>query len=353
MKMAHQNGADFVDLNCGCPIYEATRRGLGSSLLRSPDKLQKLVAGLVKGSEGNIPVTVKIRLGCESDTVNCLEHVTKLREAGAAAVTIHGRTAQQGYSRNADWTLIDKAVQENNSMPIIGNGDILTHYEARRRMMETGVDSVMVGRGALEKPWIFQEFNDGATWTPDIQTRVEVYRTLAVYMKEHFGDDDMGRKKSWTFLPWHFDFLSRYVPYPESEYGARSIERPLLQSRFGESTDGMTPLEILMANRCSDAHDIVASILWESDSNMDAVHKLTAFAESHDFNEIVMNGSAVNSDEDEELTNLKAKGVPGIRGKRQGRKPGPKRSDEEIAQIRAQRAAKKAGILADGGIWPP
>ena len=97
IQEAEKAGADFVDLNCGCPIFEATRRGLGSSLLRSPTKLGKLVQGMVQGS--NIPITVKIRLGCEADTINCPEVVEILREVGAAAITIHGRTAQQGYSK--------------------------------------------------------------------------------------------------------------------------------------------------------------------------------------------------------------------------------------------------------------
>ena len=109
---AQKMGADFCDLNCGCPIYEATRRGLGSSLLRSPKKLNKLVKGIVDGCSG-MPITVKIRLGCESDTINCLENVRAIREAGAAAITIHGRTAQQGYSKNAEWDLIREAVLDN------------------------------------------------------------------------------------------------------------------------------------------------------------------------------------------------------------------------------------------------
>lgn len=89
IDLATEAGADFADLNCGCPIFEATRRGLGSSLLRSPKKLSKLVHGLVRNKHG-LPVTVKIRLGCELDSINCSEVVRTLREAGASAVTVHG-----------------------------------------------------------------------------------------------------------------------------------------------------------------------------------------------------------------------------------------------------------------------
>lgn len=353
IRQAEEMGADFCDLNCGCPIHEATRRGLGSSLLRSPKKLHKLVKGLVDGS--NIPVTVKIRLGCEADTINCLENVRGIREAGASAITIHGRTAQQGYSKNADWELIQQAVRETKEegyghVPIIGNGDILTYYEARRRMKESGVDSVMVGRGALCKPWIFKEFNDDATYLPDAKERVQIYRTLANYMKDHFGDDAMGRKKSWNFLPWHFEFLSRYTPYPEEEYGRKSIEKPLIQNRIIPS-ENMEPIDALLTNRCTDAHDMIASILWDSDSDKHAFEKLNEYGESHAFQDILRFGSA-NAEEDKVLTNL-PKGKAGKWEKRRGRKPGPKRTDEEIAQIRAKRAAKKALILSEGGVWPP
>ena len=354
IQEAEKAGADFVDLNCGCPIFEATRRGLGSSLLRSPTKLGKLVQGMVQGS--NIPITVKIRLGCEADTINCPEVVEILREVGAAAITIHGRTAQQGYSKGADWTLIQDAARKGkegkyeHSIPLIGNGDILTYYEARRRIQETGVDSVMVGRGALTKPWIFKEFNDNETYSPTLQERISVYRTLTAYMKDHFGNDDMGRKKSWNFLPWHFEFLSRYVAYPESEFGDFSVESPLIQNRIPIPHD-IPPLEALLRNRCTDAHNLIASALWESASDADAVRKLTTLSESHEFKEIQRLGTAA-SGEDKVLTNL-PKGKAGKWEKRRGRKPGPKRTEEEITAIRAKRAAKKARILAEGGVWPP
>lgn len=355
IKQAADVGADFCDLNCGCPIYDVTRRGLGSSLLRSPQKLHKLVKGLV--DESDVPISVKIRLGCEADTINCLENVKALREAGAAAITIHGRTAQQGYSNGADWDLIRQAVEESKEegyghVPIIGNGDILTHYEARRRMEETGVHSVMVGRGALTKPWIFSEFNNNASWSPDAKERIQVYRTLTTYMKEHFGDDEMGRKKSWHFLPWHFEFLCRYTPYPEEEFAAQSIEKPLIQNRLVIPDHLTNPLDALLANRNNDVHDIIASLLWESDSDESAFNKLNEFSESQKFKDIVLNGSD-DLKEDEVLANKVPGKSGGKWGKRRGRTPGPKRSEEEVVLIRAERAKKKERIIAEGGVWPP
>ena len=106
-------GADWVDLNCGCPIYEATRRNLGSALLRFPDKLAALVGGIA--AESPVPLSVKVRIAAEGGDVNVREVVSKLRDAGAAAVTIHGRSATDRYSKAADWELIRQCVEENRA----------------------------------------------------------------------------------------------------------------------------------------------------------------------------------------------------------------------------------------------
>eukprot|EP00854_Cymbomonas_tetramitiformis_P007884 gene7884-9361_t len=111
--------------------------------------------------------------------------------AGAVAVTVHGRTMEQRYRKPADWALIEQ-VAAAVSIPVVGNGDILTHYEARRRLEQHGCTAVMAGRGALIKPWIFKEFVEGKEWHPSAWERVGVLARLVRYMKEHFGDDDLG-----------------------------------------------------------------------------------------------------------------------------------------------------------------
>ena len=148
-----ENGADFVSLNLGCPIYEATRRGLGSALLKKPKKLSRLIGGMAEGLP--IPLEVKVRMGI--DSVNIESVVEALEETGIAALTIHGRTAQQRYKKSADWDLI-KRIAQNTQLPIIGNGDVLTLHEARNRIENYDVSAVMIGRGALTKPWVFQEY---------------------------------------------------------------------------------------------------------------------------------------------------------------------------------------------------
>ena len=104
----------------------------------------------------------------------------------------------------------------------------------------------MVGRGALTKPWIFDEFKHNRAWEPDSSDRIHVYRRLACYMREHFGDDERGRKKASYFLPWHFDFLTRYKPLPEEHYGLASIEAPLMQTRFAPLPSDAPPIERIL-----------------------------------------------------------------------------------------------------------
>jgi tRNA-dihydrouridine synthase 3 len=355
IQMAKNAGADWVDLNCGCPIYEATRRGLGSSLLRSPKKLEQLVQGMVEGSNNQIPLSVKIRLGCSEDTINVREVVERMRNAGAAAVTIHARTARQGYRRPADWDMIkqcvDDGIAQGSDMPIIGNGDIITYYEARRRMQETGVHACMVGRGALIKPWIFQEARDQQGWDPTMADRIEVYYKLTSYMKEHFGDDDLGRAKTWKFLPWHFSFFSRYQHFPEVTHKEESLSSPLIHNRIGVPEDS-SPLDILFYHRSEEVHDRIADVLWNSDSSLNAVVGLQQLAESKEFHELQEKCrlEELSNDEDDtkELANVpdgkKKNGIWNGRKRSQRRGPKPDRTPEEIAAIRAERAAKKARL---------
>ncbi len=278
------NGADFVSLNMGCPIYEATRRGLGSALLKKPKKLTRLIQGMAEGIP--VPLEVKVRIGI--DAINIESVVEALEDTGIAALTIHGRTAQQRYKKSADWDLI-KRISQNTSLPIIGNGDILTLHEAMHRIENYDVAAVMIGRGALTKPWVFREFKERREILPTTEDRVRMMRTLVTYMKEHFGDDDWGKRKAWYFLPWHLGWFSRYRPLPESHYAAMSGERPLIATRWdsiaceelGETVEGMDLLERLLRCGSTKAHDAMADILWEAPGDERAMEELTDLAKAN------------------------------------------------------------------------
>jgi tRNA-dihydrouridine synthase 3 len=275
-RLAEARGARFVDLNCGCPIGLITGRGMGASLLRKPARLGRLVAA-VKAAVG-VPVTVKLRTGWREDEVNVRDVARACEDGGADAIAVHGRTREQRYSKAADWDLIGRVAAERG-VPVIGNGDILTPYEARRRMERSGVRSVMVARGALIKPWLFREIKTGTTWLPTVEERLAVLWRLVELLLEHFGEDERGRRRAMRFLPWHLDFLCRYVPTPEEQYGEAAREHPLLQSRL-QAPPPTSPLERLLGDSRPDTHRRLAEELMDSASGDEARERALRLAVS-------------------------------------------------------------------------
>ena len=146
---------DIIDINMGCPVPKvAIKSQAGSALLKNPDKIKVIVSAVVKAV--SVPVTVKIRSGWDANSVNAVEVAKVIEEAGASAITVHGRTRAQGYSGNADWNII-KQVKEMVSIPVIGNGDVTSAEKAKEMLDFTGCDAVMIGRGVLGNPWLIKE----------------------------------------------------------------------------------------------------------------------------------------------------------------------------------------------------
>lgn len=149
---------DIIDINMGCPVPKvALRAQAGSALLKNPEKIYEIVSAVVKSV--NTPVTVKIRSGWDKNHINAVEVAKIIEKAGAKAITIHGRTRADGYSGHADWNII-KQVKEAVNIPVIGNGDVKSCYDAKRMLDETGCDAVMIGRGCLGNPWLIKECVD-------------------------------------------------------------------------------------------------------------------------------------------------------------------------------------------------
>jgi len=144
----------ILDINMGCPVPKVVRNGEGSALLKRPELAQELVRAAVKVA--GKPVTIKMRIGWDDESIVAVEFAKAMEEAGAAAVAVHGRTREQFYTGVADWNQI-RAVKEALSIPVIGNGDIFTGADAIRMMEETGCDFVMIARGCMGNPWIFRE----------------------------------------------------------------------------------------------------------------------------------------------------------------------------------------------------
>lgn len=206
-RAAADSGADFVDVNLGCPIDDATRRGFGSALLRRPGRVADIVEAMK--SAVSIPISVKLRLGWSSEKPTFLKIARAAEAAGVDAVTLHPRSRAQRYRRPADWSCVRQLV-EQLSVPVIGNGDVLTWREARQRMESTGCAAVMVGRWALVKPWLFREYAEQRDIEPDVEGRLAVVRRYAELCLEHFRDDETGRRRARRFVGFHQDFFRRF-----------------------------------------------------------------------------------------------------------------------------------------------
>jgi tRNA-dihydrouridine synthase B len=147
---------DFIDINFGCPVNKVVSRNGGSSLLRDCPLLASVASGVAKAVGHEVPVTAKIRIGWDADSVNAVEVAKTLEDCGMRAIAVHGRTRAQGYGGEADWETID-AVARAVGVPVIGNGDIATGADLAKRKRETAVSGVMIGRAAMQNPWVFRE----------------------------------------------------------------------------------------------------------------------------------------------------------------------------------------------------
>lgn len=221
-------GADYIDLNFGCPTKKIIRNGDGGALLLNPQLCSNIFKAVITAV--NCPVTVKIRKGWDDKSINALEIAARAEQAGIKAIAVHGRTVKQGYRGTADWQII-RQVKESVSIPVIGNGDVNTAQAAEKLFKESGCDAVMIGRAARGNPWIFKEVND---WLQNktisrLPTRHELidmvirhYSMMIEFKGEKIATAEMRRHAAW---------------YLKSIHGSASARAELVRSNSLQETE--------------------------------------------------------------------------------------------------------------------
>ncbi len=217
-RMVEASGADMIDFNMGCPVPKIVNNGEGSALMKQPQLAHDILAAMVKAVK--IPVTVKFRAGWDDSSRNAVEIAKAVEAAGVSAVAVHGRTRQQFYEGKADWGIIAE-VKQAVKVPVFGNGDIFTVEDGLRMLAETGVDGLMIGRGADGNPWIFRELaavlrGEERPAAPSLQERLaqaaEHLDMLIDYKGEHISVKEMRRHISAYLkgLPHAAEFRGRF-----------------------------------------------------------------------------------------------------------------------------------------------
>ena len=210
--LVDEDRADHIDLNFGCPVPKVTRKGGGAALPWKLGLFREIVTRAARAA-GDIPLTVKMRKGIDSDHLTFLDAGRIAEDAGVAAVALHARTAAEFYSGEADWAAIAALKQAVTSVPVLGNGDIWSSADAARMMAETGCDGVVVGRGCLGRPWLFGDLArdlggpDAASGAPVDATLgfvAQAFRRHAELLVEFFEDEDRGCRDIRKHVAWYF-----------------------------------------------------------------------------------------------------------------------------------------------------
>lgn len=203
VRIVAERGADLIDLNMGCPVKKVIKTGAGAALMRDPGKAEAILTAMRKATA--LPLTVKIRAGWSSRSVNAVEIGRLAAECGVDAVILHPRTVDQGFSGLSDWGLIG-ALKSALTIPVIGSGDLRRPGDAARLFAETGCDAAMVGRGGLGNPWLVREtlrhLSGAATTEPSLAHREETIRRHLMLATEYYGET-VGTRDFRKHLLWY------------------------------------------------------------------------------------------------------------------------------------------------------
>ena len=206
--VAQEDRADHIDLNFGCPVPKVTKRGGGSALPWKTDLFRAIVSTAVREA-GDIPVTVKMRIGIDDEHQTYLDAGRMARDEGVAAVALHGRTLEQHYSGTANWDAIARLREALPDIPVLGNGDIFSAEDAVRMVEHTGVDGVVGGRGCQGRPWLFGDLQaafEGSPrrFRPGVRKVADTVYRHAELLTEEFGDEAKGCREIRKHVSWYF-----------------------------------------------------------------------------------------------------------------------------------------------------
>jgi len=200
-KLCENDIVDHIDMNFGCPVAKVTRKGGGAAVPAKPNLLRAIMKAAVKAAEPyGVPVTAKFRIGVDEDLITYLNTGRIAEEEGIASIALHARTAEQHYSGTARWEAIAALKASVSSIPVLGNGDIWTAADAVRMVNETGCDGVVIGRGCLGRPWLFEDLADAFNGREVKAPRtlgfvVDVMKRHLRTLVDHFGDDSSGTSR--------------------------------------------------------------------------------------------------------------------------------------------------------------
>ncbi|MFM6981395.1 MAG: tRNA dihydrouridine synthase DusB [Microbacteriaceae bacterium] len=206
--LVDEDYADHIDLNFGCPVPKVTRKGGGAALPWKSTLFGQILHETVSAA-GDVPVTIKMRMGIDDDHLTYLDAAKIAQDAGVAAIGLHARTAAQHYSGNAQWEAIRTLKDAVPDIPILGNGDIWSGADARRMVDETGCDGVIVGRGCLGRPWLFADLESafggqGSLVEPNLGYVADAFRRHAELLVEFFEDEGRGCRDIRKHVAWYF-----------------------------------------------------------------------------------------------------------------------------------------------------
>ncbi|XP_068227113.1 tRNA-dihydrouridine(47) synthase [NAD(P)(+)]-like [Palaemon carinicauda] len=235
-----QTNIDFIDINMGCPIDLIYKQGGGSALLRRQGCLEHMVESMTKVL--SVPLTLKMRTAVYHDTRVAHNFIEKAKSWDVSLVTLHGRSREQRYLKLADWDYIAECAALADPLPLFGNGDVLSYEDYHHHIENSKVSGIMMGRGALIKPWIFKEIKEKKHWDISSNERFDLLKKYVNYGMEHWGSDSEGIEKTRRFLLEWLSFAHRYIPVGILDQTQKINQRPPLFK-------GRDDLETLLASR--------------------------------------------------------------------------------------------------------